>query len=381
MEHCGLNSLPVNVFANLNKLEFLDLSENPGIVPTLAVLVHQKSLKTLRLSSLGSSLTDIPNAISGMEKLVELVLSYNGIREVNHDQFAKLIQLRKLNLYRNKIAFLDPLSFQVCDHLEELDLSYNLIHEVSPILYVPQSLKVLKLNGNKFDTLDKCIIANLLAYLQKSYISSDLFICDCRLAWVRKLSEAFGSRVSFSGSCYLPIELYGQSVTSFTLCDCSWEDESFESCNTISTTPPNTKTEHPSEVLNRFFVNSAQISSLQKDLSSVQTITIVSVSVAVVAIVAFVATLVVLLTCFFRQRNRVPSNGRSLGHVNQDLQLSEGIQSERSPEGRSSGDNLYQNTPGTSSSGTNGAYEPLRKDGRGLTQHRGHYASSPVVHK
>ncbi|XP_023930887.1 slit homolog 3 protein-like [Lingula anatina] len=379
MRYCSLNSLPVNVFANLNKLEFLDLSENPNIVPTLGVLVHQKSLTTLRLSYMGSLLTDIPNAISGMEKLVELDLRNNRIRGVNNGQFAKLTQLKKLILNNNKITSLDPLSFQKCDHMEELYLHYNLIHEVSAILFSAQSLRNLNLNGNKFDTFDKCTVANLLAHLQMFYISSDAFICDCRLAWVRELSMAFGSRVSFSGVCYLPTELYGESVTSFILRYCSSEDESFESCNTISSTPPNTKTEHPTEVLNRSFINSAQISSLQKDLSSVQTITNVSVSVAVVAIVAFVATLAVWLTCFFKRRNRETSKRRCQGHVNHGLELSERGQGERSPEGLSSGDNLYQNTDGMASRAPN--YEPLRKDGRGLKQHRGHYASSPVVHK
>ncbi|XP_013420840.1 carboxypeptidase N subunit 2 [Lingula anatina] len=380
MGYCGLNSLSVNVFANLSKLEALELSDNPSITSYLDVLVNQKSLKVLKLSNMGSSLTDIPNAISGMEKLEELFLSSNRIRGINHGQFAKLIQLRKLNLYHNKITSLDPLSFQNCDHLEELYLGYNLIHEVSPALFVPQSLKNLNLYGNKFDTFDKCTVANLLAHLQKTdtSISSDLFICDCRLAWVRKLSAAFGSRVRLSGSCYLPRELYGQSVTSFTLSDCSLEDESFESCNNISTTPPNTTTEHPPDFLNSSFVISAQLSSLKKDLQSIQAITNAAVSVAVIALLALVATIAVLLTCFFRQRNRVPSNGWSQGHVNQGLQLSEGVQSERSPEGRSSEDTVYQNTTETASRGPSADYEPFEQHRRGWKQQGGRY-TSPVV--
>ncbi|XP_013405612.1 LRR receptor-like serine/threonine-protein kinase GSO2 [Lingula anatina] len=367
MRYCNLNSLSVNVFANLKKLEALDLSQNPSITSYLDVLVNQKSLKVLKLSNMGSSLTDIPNAISGMEKLEELYLSSNRIRGINHGQFAKLIRLRKLNLYDNKIASLDPLSFQNCDHLEELDLSNNLIHEVSPALFVPQSLKNLNLAGNKFDTFDKCTVANLLAHLQKTYtsISSDLFICDCRLAWVRKLSAAFGSRVRLSGSCYLPRELYGQyDVSSYSLSDCSSEDESFESCNNISTTPPNTTTEHTSEVLNGSFVNSAQLSGLKKDLQSLQAATNAAVSVAVVALLALLATIAVLLTCFFRQRNQRPLKWRGQGHVNQGLQLSEGVQSERSPEGKSSEDTVYQNTTETASRGPSADYEPLSNTDR-----------------
>ncbi|XP_013401298.1 carboxypeptidase N subunit 2-like [Lingula anatina] len=347
MKYCNLNSLSDNVFLNLKKLEILDLSRNPSVVSTLNVLANQKSLRILRLSQISLSLTDIPDAISGMEKLIELDLSYNGIRELNHGQFVKLVQLRKLSLDHNKIASLERMSFQNFGHLEELDLSYNLIHEVTPILFVPQSIKNLNLEGNKFETFDKCTVANLQAYLQNSYISSNLFNCDCRLAWVRKLSASFGSRVSFSGSCYLPRELYGQSLSSYPLDGCTSEDESFESCNIVRTPEAS-------------FVNSAQISGIKKDLDIVQTFTTVSVSVAVVALLAFVATIAMLLTCFFKRRNRVPSNGRSRGHVNQGLQLSEAAQGERAPECRSSGDSLYQNTDGTASRGPSADYEPLR---------------------
>ncbi|XP_013420823.1 slit homolog 2 protein-like [Lingula anatina] len=364
-----------------------------------------------------SSLTDIPNAISGMGKMEELDLNNNRIRGVNQIHFAKMVQLRKLNLANNKISSLDPLSFHYCDQLEELDLSNNLIREVSPIHFVAQvllrkinlsynrihslgprlfqncknlkyvdfsnnlitimdqnvfigpsqSLRYVDLRNNKCDTFHKCIVAKL-QHFETFYFSTEFFNCDCRLAWIRQLSYQFGSRISVSGTCYQPRELYGQGLSSYPLDGCTLEDESFESCNIVTTTPPDTKTEPTSKPLNRSFVNSAQISSLQKDLSNVQTITTMSASVAVVAVVAFVATLVVLLTCFFKQRNRVPIKGRVQGHVNQ------GVKSERLPEGQSSGDSQYQNTAGTACSAPSGAYEPLRKDGRGLKQHGGQYA-------
>ncbi|XP_013420828.1 leucine-rich repeats and immunoglobulin-like domains protein 2 [Lingula anatina] len=349
MAFCDLNSLSANVFVNLNKLEVLDLSQNPSIVPTLDVLVHQKSLKTLRLLFLGSSFTDIPNAISEMEKLVELDLTGNGIREVNQNHFAKRAQLRKLNLNHNKIASLDSQAFQNCDQLEELDLSFNSLHGLTLINFVPRSLWLLNLNENEFETLDKCSVTKFLSNFQYSTmnVSSNRLTCDCRLAWVRKAVDRLS--IHFYGTCYLPWQLYGQSVTLYTLNDCTLEDESFENCNNTSTTP--TKTEHSSEALNRSFVNSAQLSSLRKDFSYLQTITSVSIFVAVVAIVAVASTVVLLQIYHFRERNRVPTYGCSQRHVNQGLQLSEQVQSERSLEGQSSEDIQYQNTDDTTGSG------------------------------
>lgn len=97
--------LPVDLFAPLANLEFLELGHNK--MTTLEPGLLRKNNKLQQLSLWGNSLRNLnKDAFNGLENLRELDLSTNGMESLEPDLFIYLTNLTHLNLGGNNFASL-----------------------------------------------------------------------------------------------------------------------------------------------------------------------------------------------------------------------------------------------------------------------------------
>lgn len=112
----------------------------------------------------GKQLTDLPQSIYGMVNLQTLVLSDNQLSKLNGEGFSKLVNLKNLILDHNAFTMLPGQVF-VLKNLETLDLSSNKISELPPnfhFFYVLRKLKILNLEGNRFDSKTQKLVKSVL---------------------------------------------------------------------------------------------------------------------------------------------------------------------------------------------------------------------------
>ncbi|CAK9100748.1 Centriolin (Centrosomal protein 1) (Centrosomal protein of 110 kDa) (Cep110), partial [Durusdinium trenchii] len=120
----------VRKLAGLNKGEPLER------IRTLRLQMPRNSAKIKRIEKL-----------DGLEKLEELDLSYNAIRQV--ENVARLGNLRRLNLAENQIVGVKNNCLEWLGNLEQLNLSGNQIEVIPVSLGKLQKLKVLRLARNR----------------------------------------------------------------------------------------------------------------------------------------------------------------------------------------------------------------------------------------
>lgn len=138
LSNCNLQDrLSEEAFRNASKLRVLNLSGNPMFAADLtAVLRHLPKLHKLSLSN--CSLRRLPNAFDVFEHLEELDISYNPLS----DAF---------------VSLLNPL-----ESLEYLDMSYcNLGYVANNTFSHMTHLKKLILSGNKLHTLEEGLFGHL----------------------------------------------------------------------------------------------------------------------------------------------------------------------------------------------------------------------------
>ncbi|XP_033839630.1 toll-like receptor 13 [Periophthalmus magnuspinnatus] len=109
-----------------------------------------KSLTQLRLLHIThNQLQKVPVTVCQLWTLEELDLSYNSIREISCLDFASLANLTSLSLRRNHIVHLEECYFQKLHSLEKLDLGHNPVRTIESAFRVGLwHLQVLLLNQN-----------------------------------------------------------------------------------------------------------------------------------------------------------------------------------------------------------------------------------------
>lgn len=125
-----LQSLPKDAFRGLNKLEILNLDNNP--------------------------LTSLSQALSDLVGLKTLRLYYNKISNLEPGTFQDLSQLQSLLLYGNKLSHIKAGTFAGLSKLKELDLANNNIHTVDNDTFSDLvELRSLRLNSNNITEIDE----------------------------------------------------------------------------------------------------------------------------------------------------------------------------------------------------------------------------------
>merc|ERR1719410_2371378 len=151
-----------DAFEGLRALEYLDLSDNKVLSLPAVALSRLPNLKRLKIdyNRIGALSYEILRSVKGLE---ELSLAYNIIREIPRGTFKDLKDLKILNLYGNQIAEVNMETFLgVEKSLEYMDLGFNIIDDISKILY--PKLRFLNLEKNKIQNISN--VFNLLTSLQ-----------------------------------------------------------------------------------------------------------------------------------------------------------------------------------------------------------------------
>ncbi len=153
----GVTEVPEAVF-NLQKLVELDLSNNSldGIPPDIGKL---KSLKKLNLS--GNDIRELPPEIGGLSELEELNLAGTGL-ESFPDVIIGLKKLRKLDLSSNLRLGRLPPEIRQLSNLAELNLAHTWLKIYPKEIFALRNLERLDLSGNRIGSL-----ASEIGQLQK----------------------------------------------------------------------------------------------------------------------------------------------------------------------------------------------------------------------
>ncbi|XP_052685066.1 uncharacterized protein LOC128164975 [Crassostrea angulata] len=134
-------------------LELLDLQNNKLITVQPNSLHWLSSVSKIFLRNNNITNTDFYFS-ELMELLIELDLSYNLIQNITNVMFKGLNRLRYLNLQNNLIAMLDEFSFSRLESLRTLNLAFNQIHTINKMAFENLlSLAKLNLTGNKLKSL------------------------------------------------------------------------------------------------------------------------------------------------------------------------------------------------------------------------------------
>ena len=132
-------------FAGLQKVTLLVLSNNGMEQIDEGVLTLLQDLKRFMADS--NLLKSVPLDISKLTSLVELDLNKNRISDVPPQSFHRLLSLEIMNLHSNALEQLPAELFSNLQSLKALDLSHNQLSEV-PTVGNPPGLETLFLNHN-----------------------------------------------------------------------------------------------------------------------------------------------------------------------------------------------------------------------------------------
>lgn len=116
--------LPVNIFRNLHKLEYLELGYNNLNKLENGIFRNQHNLKHLNLW--GNNLQHLSkDSFLGVSSIVELDLSSNNIETLHSDVFEHLTNLTNINLNANRFASLPEGLFSKNQMLKQIRLMDN----------------------------------------------------------------------------------------------------------------------------------------------------------------------------------------------------------------------------------------------------------------
>ncbi|KAF2884303.1 hypothetical protein ILUMI_21865 [Ignelater luminosus] len=154
MEHvalsCEIDILKVNAFKNQEELKNLDLSEN-----FISTIPNDFFANIPRLENLNLSHNTFQNptldTFYALNNLKVLDISFNSISSLGLGIFDEMMKLEELHLNNNKIPKIELGVFDLLHNLKIIDLSYNHLHEIVLGLFdQSQKLADVYLSGNYF---------------------------------------------------------------------------------------------------------------------------------------------------------------------------------------------------------------------------------------
>ncbi|XP_022109622.1 leucine-rich repeat transmembrane neuronal protein 4-like [Acanthaster planci] len=225
----GLSLLDSYAFANISKLETLELDENNIANLSNNTFEGLSGLKHLSLSSnrmvviqrgffeslisveillLGNNTIESiqSSAFEALRNLEKLDLSRNRIERLLDDTFSGLIKLRKLNMSHNFIWDLEINAFKDLTGLTELNLSYNKIVSLSAIHDL--RLSVLDLSSNRITGINDYLNGQLQSQFEFVInVSNNPLHCDCSIQplylWYKDRAIVGGEIARCSTPAYL----------------------------------------------------------------------------------------------------------------------------------------------------------------------------------
>ncbi|KAI1731910.1 leucine rich repeat domain-containing protein [Ditylenchus destructor] len=248
-----LRSIPEHIFRNNVKLHRLDLSENylttmtdeqlsgpkqmkcsgiekraasscreASICPPLCACTettvdcHDRGLKqiplnlpstTTELRLEGNRIAFIPNhAFRNLRNLVRLDLSKNVIQDITEDAFFGLSSLNTLMLFANNLTELPPQLFRPLISLQLLLLNTNKLQCLRKEVFKGlNKLNLLSLYDNQIKSIQNGTFSDLHS-LQTLHLARNPLICDCNLEWLAELLSEKPMETS-GARCHLPKRL------------------------------------------------------------------------------------------------------------------------------------------------------------------------------
>lgn len=180
----------INNLDGLTSLTVLLLGKNR--ISDISGLASLKS--TLRVLDLhGNKLCSIANKINCLKELKSLNLAGNQIRQINHNDFMGLANLKELNLKRNKLKRIN--GFQHLCSLERLWLCHNDLHKVDDMASIAQAYNVIEITieNNPVSLAGDCV-SFLVSHLPKLQSLSQMPITE----QVRKAAMTWRSNKELS---------------------------------------------------------------------------------------------------------------------------------------------------------------------------------------
>lgn len=158
-------------FSSLAKLESLTIVGNPNLT-TLDTWTSNNLDKLHQLNLYHNGIRDLNTfALRRYPKLTALNLQDNFIAEIPVGFFDFSLNIEILNLAKNSLARIDSYTFKTLLRLIDLNLAYNQISYIDSYAFTTTTrLKTLRLNGNLLSTINSMVFYNLarLEYLNLS---------------------------------------------------------------------------------------------------------------------------------------------------------------------------------------------------------------------
>lgn len=167
----NISTISPSAFSTLGKLESLTVVGNPNL--TLLKSWTANSLdKLMQLNLYHNGIRDLDTfALRRYPKLISLNLHDNFINEISVGFFDFSLNIETLNLAENSLKRIESFTFKALLRLAELNLAYNQINFIDSYAFTTTTrLKTLRLNGNQLTTINSMVFYNLarLEYLNLS---------------------------------------------------------------------------------------------------------------------------------------------------------------------------------------------------------------------
>ncbi|XP_015171011.1 PREDICTED: protein toll-like [Polistes dominula] len=202
LSHNGLTKIPSDLFINIPLLEHIDLSNNSLSLPGD---IFYKNPKLKHINLFYSGLEEIHNGtFNNLTNLEYLNIGSNHLYEIKAETFGQLVSLKYLDLSHHQLPIfnenqvLKELYLSNCgikqffndwstgnNELRVLDLSHNMISNVSTSLFTLPSLKIIvDLSYNNIRNLNLNQIEEIVSKSKEDrntviYMQHNPLLCDC----------------------------------------------------------------------------------------------------------------------------------------------------------------------------------------------------------
>ncbi|KAL4709901.1 hypothetical protein ACJJTC_003864 [Scirpophaga incertulas] len=205
----SIESIPMDAFSTLKKLQQLDLSGNKFTAVPESLSLLGRSLEYLTFNN-NPVLELNDDSFVGLSSLVELEIAENDyLDEVKRNTFSPLKNLKVLHLCHNRnLRYISHNAFRGLKDkwtLKEVYMDDNNLSELSPDLMPWTKLDALGLTGNSW-------------------------LCNCELINIVTIQKA-GQKFKYGEIpyCTAPLRLSGEYITNITISFCPTLDTSFSS--------------------------------------------------------------------------------------------------------------------------------------------------------